>query len=574
MLKSFLKNFPDYYIQTFDDKAVDKSLTTHGKPESYKPGVLPSLNQKGAGIFFTPNRFKTIRRKDKCDGVNAWVVEMDNMTKEDQWKRIMESPLNPSIIVETRKSYHCYFLAKNGTIENYDRIVRGLIQFFDGDPACKDISRVFRIPGFYHNKQEPFMVKIKFDDYSIAYTEEEMLKWFPFKEDEKKYLSCPVTPTRAGLNFWEIASKLDNRMMLQKLSGKPISNFESITFRKRTTGGDYIDVNGKPSDAWIDENGMIGSGKGGGPTYLQWLTFYGWNKSDIAKWLKEDCKDLFPEEIFNQSKIVNSSTINSNDLDMDELLNRKSNLTWGNSILDNNFSPLDSGRYIILVGETGVGKTAWAFHLAKKNADLGNKVLYLSLEMSNEGLLARYARNKMRISKQDWKDKKFDKDVFKKIIQELPATLILKNIKQDDINVDLEFIEKIISEKYDMVFIDNFGFIEAKGETTNDQMKNISKAMVRLKNKTGTTIVALHHFRKGGEKSSKLRNLDSILGSGKIGHDVDFAVQVTRDMDLNEDAFESEKAKFSVIMMKDRDFGDLSLQNIYYKNGEFYSSYH
>ena len=69
----------------------------------------------------------------------------------------------------------------------------------------------------------------------------------------------------------------------------------------------------------------------------------------------------------------------------------------------------------------------------------------------------------------------------------------------------------------------------------------------------------------------KLRNLDAILGSGKIGHDVDFAVQVIRDMDIDDDAFAHEKAKLSVVMMKDRDFGDLAMQNVYYKNGEFNS---
>jgi len=572
MIKQFLQNFPDYYIQTFDDKGKDLSLLAHGKPKNFTSARLIELNKLGAGIYFTPNQFPNRRLQEQCAGINAWFIDMD-YDKKEQWARLMECPLSPSIIVETRNSYHCYWLAKDGKIDNFDKIIRGLIKYFHADESCKDNSRVLRIPGFFHNKQEPYMVTIKFSDYDVKYTEDEMMKWYPYNEEETK---TPLIPAikNDGLDFWNIVARFNNRIMLQRLSGKPIANFESITFRNRSTGGEYIDVNGKPSDAWIDEHGLIGSGKGGGPTFIQWLAFYGWTKGEIAKWIKDECSDLLPSDILPISTVkIESMDLMASDIQMDELLSKKTNLTWGNKNLDENFSPLDHGRYVVLVGETGVGKTAWAFHFARGNAFLGNRVLYLSLEMSNEGLLARYARNMMGLSKKQWKERDFDKEKFKSYINGLPKTLILKKINSRDGVVNIEFIEKVLSEKYDMVFIDNFGFIESEGLDTNDKIKNISRAMVRLKNETNTTIVALHHFRKGGEKSSKIRNLDAILGSGKIGHDVDFAIQVFRDMDLDKDSFESEKAKLSIAMMKDRDFGELSIQNIYYKNGEFYSNY-
>lgn len=567
-----LDHFPDHYIQTFDDKAKDKSLTTHGPPSKYPEGELHRLNELGAGIFFTPNRFTKARKKDLCEGVNAWIVEMDDVSKPEQWDRIMKAPINPSIVVETRSSYHCYWLAEDGTIENYDRIVRGLIEHFGGDPACKDISRVFRIPGYYHHKENPYLVEIKHCE-NRKQKEETMMKWFPYREPEIE-IRPPEIKTE-GLDFWDHVSRLDNKLMLQRLSGRPVANFETITFRPRTTGGEYIDVNGKSSDAWLDENGMIGSGKGGGPTFVQWLTFYGWSKGEIAKWIKEECSDLIPAAVIKPQKaVIESSDVKANNLDMSGILNDKSNLTWGNSVLDDSFSPLECGRYVILVGETGVGKTAWAFHFAKRNAEKGNKVLYLSLEMSNEGLLARYARNRMNLSKKQWRDRNFDHDEFRRHVESVPDTLVFKKIKKKNGEIDLGFVGEVIRGGYDMVFIDNFGFIEAEGESTHDQMKNISREIVSLKNETNTTVIALHHFRKGGEKTVKLRNLDAILGSGKIGHDVDFAIQVLRDMEVHEDAFDHEKAKLSVVMMKDRDFGDLSMQNVYYKNGEFNSIFH
>jgi len=47
--------------------------------------------------------------------------------------------------------------------------------------------------------------------------------------------------------------------MLRELSGKNIVNWEAITFKKNPNGTKQIVVNGKPSGAWIDTKGMIGS---------------------------------------------------------------------------------------------------------------------------------------------------------------------------------------------------------------------------------------------------------------------------------------------------------------------------
>jgi len=566
LISNFLSHFPNYYLQTFDDKAVDKSLTRYGTPQEFCFDELINLNKRGAGIFFTPNRFPKIRRKEECAGVNAWILEMD-YEKAEQWKKLMECPISPSIIIETRKSYHCYWLAKDGTVENYDRITRGLIQYFNGDPACKDISRVFRIPWFFHNKQEPFLVKPILEDYDSIYTEEEMMKWYPY-EEKKVVLN--------NNDFWDYVSKLNNRQMIQRLSGGQMVNGEIFTFRKRSTGGDYIDVNNKPADAWIDEKGFIGSGKGGGPTFIQWLEFYGHSKGEIAKWVKDYCKDLIPTDVLLKMPKVYSDDLIASDLknNIFEIVSRKVYLTWGLASLDRLFSPLERSRYIVLVGETGVGKTAWAFQTALRNAETGKRVLYLSLEMSNSALVLRYVRAKMGIKPMEWRDRKFDINELNRRIDRLPKTLFMKQIDTQNTEINLDLINKIIIDgKYDMVFIDNFGFIEARGESVNEQMRKVSRGMVDLKNKTNTTIFALHHFRKGTDKSQVRRSLDSILGSSKIAHDVDFVLQVYRDLNIDEDSIESKKSEFIVSITKDRDWGGSAYSTVYYKNGEFYSNY-
>lgn len=569
-ITKFLSFFPGFYLQTFDDKGKDKALTKHGPPGQFKPGELNELNNKGAGIFFTPNKFSKSRKANLCEGVNAWFFEIDNLSLDEQWDKVCNSPLMPSFVVKTKKSLHCYFLAKDGSIENFKRVQQGLIQYFDADSACKDISRVLRVPGFTHNKQEPVLVEFVTNNSKAIYTEQQMMEAFPYSE--KKQKTVEKKNIVEGMGFWDAVSQLDNKTVLSRLSGKPAANFDTIGFRTRTSGGEYIDVNGKPADAWIDETGMIGSGKGGGPTFVQWLEFYGWSKGDIAKWIKENCQDLLPKSALkNQETTGKEVTIASSEDKIDKLLDLNMDFTWGCRTLDAEFSPLGHGKYIILVGETGVGKTAFAFHFAKENAALGHKVLYLSLEMSNEALLIRYARARMGIGKMDWKTKNFSRPDLKKYIKELPEKLLFQEMNLNDGDVNLKFIEKLITEGgYDMVFIDNFGFIDAPGKSTNEKVKKISRAMVNLKNKINVTIVALHHFRKGGEKPQKIRGMDAILGSGKIGHDVDFAIQVFRDLDMDEHASSESKSELAVFLMKDRDFGEISCQTVYYSRGEFH----
>ena len=300
----FLKLFPGYCLQTFDDKAKNRSFAMCGTPTPERWKRARALNKKSAGVFFTPNSCPDgKRKKENMTQVNAWFVEMDDFPLKEQWDRFRMAPLRPSVIIKTRKSLHGYYLAKNGAkLENFPDIQKSIIQYFDGDPACKDISRVLRVPGYYHNKQDPLMVTIvwpKNNSELKYYTEAEMVRAFPLKKSPDKPIA-PLSKPNKGQGFWDAAASLSNKLVLQRASGTAIVNHEMFTFRPRSGGGEHIDVNGKPADAWIDSNGMIGSGKDGGPTYIQWFQYYDHSKGEIAKWIKENCRDLLPKSALNQ----------------------------------------------------------------------------------------------------------------------------------------------------------------------------------------------------------------------------------------------------------------------------------
>lgn len=316
--KDFLANFPDLFIQTFDDKGEDRSLTKSGVPSAFTKDELKQLNERGAGIFFSPNRFTKQRKKELCQGVNAWFFEIDGILKSEQAVKIEKSPVAPSFVVETRNSYHVYFMADGtATVERFEEIQRRLIAFFDADKACKDITRVLRIPGFYHNKQEPYMVRVVANT-GYKHSEQTMLDSFP-AVDAPPPIEQKKAEVKEGMDFWESAFNLDCRMALDRLSGTYALRGEVIGYKPRPTGGLYITVDGKPADAWLDVSGRIGSGKSACPSIIQWLQFYGWEKREIAEIIKKHFENDLPNSALGKESADIPVAIQSIDRVFDEL---------------------------------------------------------------------------------------------------------------------------------------------------------------------------------------------------------------------------------------------------------------
>lgn len=148
-------------------KAPDYS---QGVPESF----LKKHNDEGCGIFLSVNNFyDNNRKKDSLAKINAWYVEVDSKTTK-------KFPIEPSLTIESKSGYHFYFFAKDATVENYASIERGLVECIGGDDHAMDITRVLRVPGYYHCKDpnNKFMIK-EIQRSNKIYTEKEMLNNFP-----------------------------------------------------------------------------------------------------------------------------------------------------------------------------------------------------------------------------------------------------------------------------------------------------------------------------------------------------------------------------------------------------------
>lgn len=188
--KVCIRVFSDKPDSAFSGQKIETSLEDFNDIAD----VLKAHNNQGRGIYFVIN----YGGHEDCDitRINAQFMECDNLTFDEQLAQIKAFPLEPSLIVKTRKSLHCYWLIKNGKVTDFRRIQRKLVAGFNADPACINESRVFRLPGFLHCKEEPVMVEcVKFNP-EIRYTQKELEDVLPIIPDESEPSHAPFSQNR------------------------------------------------------------------------------------------------------------------------------------------------------------------------------------------------------------------------------------------------------------------------------------------------------------------------------------------------------------------------------------------
>lgn len=277
---------------TFTTKLFYKSLliAMEDAPNAEKnPRVVTfseakELNKKGYGIFITINGFEGRRIKENVVSINAWAVDLDSGDKKSQLARINQSPIPPTMIIETKNGFHVWFAAKDGTIENYNEIVgRRLVPFFGADPNAKDICRMLRCMEFYHMKDpsDPYLVQVCFWKKAV-YTEDEMLRLFKPPPEPKNKVSKVAVKTD-----FDPTKEVPCKEGLISLSGTHWVNGDVFTFQPHNNGTEQIWVNGKSSSCWIDKDGKIGSHDKGGPGLFQWLHWYYRDYKIVGKIMRE-----------------------------------------------------------------------------------------------------------------------------------------------------------------------------------------------------------------------------------------------------------------------------------------------
>jgi putative DNA primase/helicase len=164
-------------FQTFDDsEAKRKNLISvrAGDIVTHYPD-LARINAEGAGIFVTINLQTDPKKRNAKNTyrVTSLFVDFDGAPLPETWR------LEPSLIIESSPGrYHAYWICSDILLEEFSALQTALATLYGGDPVCHDLPRVMRVPGFLHQKAEPFLSTI-IHAPAHQYTRAEMLEAYP-----------------------------------------------------------------------------------------------------------------------------------------------------------------------------------------------------------------------------------------------------------------------------------------------------------------------------------------------------------------------------------------------------------
>jgi hypothetical protein len=144
--------------QVFDDSPTrrDGSMAAiHHGPLASVSYQLGRANDSGCGVFVTVNETDLRgRRAANIRSVRALYIDTDGFVPKS-------FHLPPTMVVRSFAGVHAYWRVSDAMpLADFRNHQKRLIQHYQSDPKIHNLDRVMRVPGFWHQKGEPFAVDI------------------------------------------------------------------------------------------------------------------------------------------------------------------------------------------------------------------------------------------------------------------------------------------------------------------------------------------------------------------------------------------------------------------------------
>ena len=366
----------------------------------------------------------------------------------------------------------------------------------------EDIFRVFKINDFTDECKE--ILTVMKDNLNKEFKFElddlnDKLKTYIFEALEKEYSS---------MNFDKYMSNFYEELRKNRLK-KSLSNFK----------GDDFDTLRKKINKTFDENTNIFENK--------------------RTSLKEALDDFYDEaDNFEDDKLIHLGFKHMND--------------W---------CTFDKGDLILIAGNTGMGKTAFALDLMLKSTTAGkHKVLFVSLEMDTSQVLLRLISNITNIPL-----KKLEKKSRKNLTDEEWGLIGLHHKKLvnhidilDTSNTDVEFLMNEIKEmdkinNYDYIMIDYIGLIKSEGRSRYEIVTNSSLRCKKLARELRKPVIALAQLNRDNVKrADKKPELTDLKDSSQLEQDCSVGILLHSDEYHDKDKKSNEIVKITVFLDKNR----------------------
>lgn len=161
--------------------------------------ALCDLNRRyHCGIYFMVNAGDgSGRNTDSVTAVRALFVDLDGAPLAP----VQSAPLSPHAIVESSPGrYQAYWLVGDCPKERFRGLQVAMAARFGGDASVKDLPRVMRVPGFYHQKTAtPFRVRVVELDEFLPYPVDEVVRALGLQEPESTPGDPQLLPNLDGL---------------------------------------------------------------------------------------------------------------------------------------------------------------------------------------------------------------------------------------------------------------------------------------------------------------------------------------------------------------------------------------
>ena len=268
--KEFLSFFPGSVIQFFDDTKENNKLAE--TIPCFDETKIKEKQKLGCGAFFSVNGFENGKRtKENLCRFNAAYIDydvakatdkIDNKTlstlKEGAFQKIINGPLAPHFVIETRHGLQCLWLLADGfDINDYARTEEVLIKHYDADPGAKDVCRVLRMPQTYHLKDpsNPFLCQLLLDNTETG------LKEYTIEDFTSNYYF--PSPTTTALPYKQPSTTPNNILAAKKLPIRWViercaeHQDIKISWQENSNGTLQIIENGKVTSGFINPDTNI-----------------------------------------------------------------------------------------------------------------------------------------------------------------------------------------------------------------------------------------------------------------------------------------------------------------------------
>lgn len=211
-------------------------------------------------------------------------------------------------------------------------------------------------------------------------------------------------------------------------------------------------------------------------------------------------------------------------------------IPMGFSKIDEITSGLNKSDLILIGARPAMGKTSFALNIARNVSMAGKKVVFFSLEMSNEQLASRVLSTEARVESNKLRSGDISSEEWVRLAEATERLNKCELYFDDTASITVPEIKSKIKRARDVecIVIDYLGLMESakKKENRVQEVTEITRSLKMLAKDMKIPVVCCAQLSRGPEKNGKASNrpmLSDLRDSGSIEQDADIVMMLYRE---------------------------------------------